>query len=365
MINLLSFNIMQQMININKLVINPEYESLLPPISDDDFKKLETSMLNEGILHPFVINNEKTVLDGHTRLRICKLHSIMQVPYIVRTFQSKIEEKEFVLSFNLNRRHLSTHQKIEIGLHILKIEMAKAKQRQIQAGTAFGTGHPKEHPPNQEEAARKKKESESMFIAAKKVELNTETLRKADKIHNLSEVDDDAKCLWNDVISGKCSIHKAYVSLQEREGEKSKIELVQNVNSKYSIININPPHYDYQKLKAIMLPLEEDAMVWLWSSNQFLPSAFALLESWGLRYRTMLTWVKTKRRRNNKQWLLDQTEHCLLATKGSPSLTLTDQSTVLIDSSNEWHKKPLTFYHLIDSLSSGKRIDLFPSERGE
>ena len=351
------------MININELVVNSEYASFLPPISDDDFEKLETSILDEGILHPFMINNEKTVLDGHTRLKICKLHSIMQVPYIVRTFQLKIEEKGFVLSFNLNRRHLSPHQKIEIGLHILKIEMTKAKQRQIQAGTAFGTGHPKEQPLDQGEATRKKKESESMVIAAKKVELNTETLRKAHKIHRLSEVDDDTKSLWNDITSGKCSVHKAYALLQERK--KSKIELVQNANSKYSIININPPHYDYKKLETIMLPLEEDAMVWLWSSNQFLPSAFALLESWGLRYRTMLTWVKNKRRRNNKQCLLDQTEHCLLATKGSPTLNLTDQSTVIIAATYERHQKPIAFYQLIDSLSTGKRIDLFSSDGGE
>lgn len=357
------------MININELVVNPEYESLLPPLSDDDFRKLEASILNDGVLHPFVINQEKIILDGHTRLRICKLHSIIQVPYIVRAFQTRIEEKEFVLSFNLNRRQLSAQQKMEIGLEILKIEMIKAKQRQIQAGVKFGMGHSKEVTPNQVEAAGKerkgKKDTEAITIAAKKIDLSSEILRKAYKIQKLSEVDDDTKKIWNSVTSGRCDVHKAYTLLQEREKRDEKKEIAPYTNSKYSIININPSTYDYKELEALKLPLEKDAMVWLWSSNQFLPFAFALLTSWNLTYRTMLTWVKTKRYMNKNQWLIDQTEHCLLATNGSPALTLTDQSTALIGASYGKHQKPPRFYTLIDSLSTGRRIDLFSLDGDE
>lgn len=356
------------LIDISELVINPEYNSLLPPPSNDDFEKLEASILNDGILHPFVISEKNVILDGYTRLRICKLHSIMQVPYIVRAFQTRTEEKEFVLSFNLNRRHLSPQQKMEIGLEILKIEMEKAKQRQIQAGVRFGKSHPKEVPQNQEEAAVSgipSKNLEAIIIAARKVDINAETLRKAHKIQKLSEVDEDAKKIWDDVTSSKCDVQKAYTVLQEREKKDEKKQLVPDTNSKYSIVNINPSHYVYKELKAIKLPLEKDAMVWLWSSSQFLPFAFDLLSSWHLTYRTILTWVKTKRSRNKNQWLVDQTEHCLLATIGSPALNLIDQSTVLIGASYKKHRKPLEFYTLIDSLNTGKRIDLFSSEGGE
>ena len=353
------------LIDINELVVDQEYDSLLAQLSDDDFEKLETSILNEGILHPFVINQEKVILDGYTRLRICKSRSIMQVPYITRTFQTRIEEKEFVLTFNLSRRQLSTQQKMEIGLEILKIEMVKAKQRQIQAGTEFGMGHAKEIPHDYVEpidGREKRKDSEAIIIAAKKVNLNAETLRKAHKIQKLSEGDDDIKKIWDDVTSSKCDVHKAYALLQERERKDEKKQLAPDTNSKYSIVNINPSHYDYKELKSIKLPLEKDAMVWLWSSNQFLPFAFDLLSSWHLTYRTILTWVKTKRSRNKNQWLVDQTEHCLLATIGSPALNLIDQSTVLIGASYKKHQKPPEFYTLIDSLNTEKRIDLFSSE---
>jgi N6-adenosine-specific RNA methylase IME4 len=149
------------------------------------------------------------------------------------------------------------------------------------------------------------------------------------------------------------------------EDKKSKMKIAQSDGSKYSIVNINPPHYDYKELKALVLPLRKDAIVWLWSSNRFLPSAFALIQFWGLQYRTMLTWVKTKRRKSGSQWLIDQTEHCLLATTGSPTLNLTNQSSVLIAASSNRHQKPPEFYHIIYSLNGGDQIDMYSIEAGE
>ena len=355
-----------QMINVKDLIVDQEYGSLLPQVPDDDFEKLEASILKEGVLHPFVINQDNIVLDGHTRLRICKLHSILQVPYVVHVSATKMDEAEFVLAFNLNRRHLSAQQKVEIGLHILKIEMAKAKQRQIETGTTVGVGHPKKHTQDIGESSGKaRKDSESLLIAAKKVDMNSETLRKAYKIQKQSEVDEGTKRLWDDITSGGISVHDAYASLQEQE-RKGKMEMVQDTDNRYSIVNVNPPRYDCKELKTLVLPLKKDAVVWLWSSNQFLPSAFALLEFWGLQYRTMLTWVKGKRRKGGTQWLVDQTEHCLLATTGSPALKLTDQSSVLIaTSASRRPRKPHEFYLLIDTLSEGNRINMFSPKGGE
>ena len=144
---------------------------------------------------------------------------------------------------------------------------------------------------------------------------------------------------------------------------QQNMETMQDNRTLYSIVNVNPPRYDCKKLKTLILPLKKDAMVWLWSSNQFLPSAFAIIEFWGLRYRTMLTWVKTRRRKSNTQWLVDQTEHCLLATKGSPILNLTNQSSVLIAAVSGRYQKPREFYQIIDSLGEGDRIDMFSQKR--
>lgn len=353
-----NLNMMQQQstIKIGELVIDPIYEGLLPLLSEEDFNKLEASVLRDGILHPFLINQDNVILDGYTRLRICRKYAIREVPFIVRTFSTKIEEEEFVLSFNLNRRHLTVHQKVELGLAILKIEMIKAKGRQKQAGADFGRSHPKELTLNDGDAVEVEK-GEAIDLAAKKVCLGSETLRKAHRIRELAATDDDAKALWANLAEGKDNVHGAYTKLQEKK-EVAKDLLSES--KRFYVINVSPSRYDYEELKDISFPFSnENCMIWLWSSNQFLPSAFSLLNRWGFQYRTMLTWVKSKRKSGSK-WLLDQTEHCLLATKGSPHINLTNQSTALIAASCGRHQKPEEFYSLLDSLCNGEWTNFFP-----
>jgi len=82
----------QGKVKISELQVNQEYENLLPPLLDEDLKNLEKSILKDGILHPFIINPDKVVLDGHHRLINCQRHSITEVPFIERSFKTDLEE---------------------------------------------------------------------------------------------------------------------------------------------------------------------------------------------------------------------------------------------------------------------------------
>ena len=52
----------------------------------------------------------------------------------------------------------------------------------------------------------------------------------------------------------------------------------------------------------------DDCILWLWTTNAFLPVAFDVLKAWGFEYKTTLTWVKQKM--GIGDWLRGQTEHC-------------------------------------------------------
>src|SRR5262249_17965010 len=91
-----------------------------------------------------------------------------------------------------------------------------------------------------------------------------------------------------------------------------------------------------------------DAVLWLWTTNAHLPDAFGVVEAWGFRYKTVLTWVKE--RLGLGDWLRNKTEHCLLAVRGRPVLTLAAQSTVLHATAREHSRKPEEFYALVESL---------------
>jgi MT-A70 len=70
-----------------------------------------------------------------------------------------------------------------------------------------------------------------------------------------------------------------------------------------------------------------NCVLWLWTTNHFMPFAYQILEAWGFDHKTIFTWDKGQIWLGD--WLRGQTEHCILAVRGHPTVTLRGQSTLL------------------------------------
>ena len=56
------------------LKIDPEFESRIPPLTEEEFKQLEENILAEGtILMPLIVWGD-TIVDGHNRYKIAQAH---------------------------------------------------------------------------------------------------------------------------------------------------------------------------------------------------------------------------------------------------------------------------------------------------
>jgi N6-adenosine-specific RNA methylase IME4 len=63
-------------------------------------------------------------------------------------------------------------------------------------------------------------------------------------------------------------------------------------------------------------------------------------------------------------WLRGQTEHCVLAVRGIPTVTLSNQTTLLQAPARAHSVKPVEFYNLVESLCPAPRYaDLFSGYR--
>ena len=120
-----------------ELKINPEYEKILPPLSDEEYEALKNSIQKEGLLIPIVVNEQNTIVDGHHRYKICKQLGI-SIRVVTKKFSSKLEERKFVILSNLHRRHLNAFQKAEMGMLLYEIEKEKAKVRRARHVGADG-----------------------------------------------------------------------------------------------------------------------------------------------------------------------------------------------------------------------------------
>jgi len=106
----------------------------------------------------------------------------------------------------------------------------------------------------------------------------------------------------------------------------------------------------------------EDAHIWLWTSNQYLPKSIQLLERWGLKYLSIITWVKDS---GIGAWFANNTQHLLFAYN-EKCLFLKDRykPTGIIQKKERIHsRKPHLFYTYIEGISSEPRIELFARHR--
>ncbi len=93
------------------LKIDPEFQSQIPPLTDDEFKQLEENILKEGkLISPlFVWNN--TLVDGHNRYAILQKHPEIYFSTMPLPFESREEVLAWICKNQLGRRNLTPEQK--------------------------------------------------------------------------------------------------------------------------------------------------------------------------------------------------------------------------------------------------------------
>ena len=195
------------------LRVNPEYEKLLPKMSDEEFAELKASIQTEGQHYPIVANENLEILDGHHRFKACEELGI-ETDFEVRKFEDKLLEKKFVIEANLRRRHLNKFQLVELGVPLLEIERELAKKRQA-AGGKIGRNIQLGLAPDDAKPAFKK--SKATAAVAKKVGVSTRTFERGKKVLEKASEEDKQK-----LREGKTSISKVYRELvaPEREVEQ-------------------------------------------------------------------------------------------------------------------------------------------------
>ena len=191
------------------LRLNPEYDKLLPRMSEEEFAELKLSIQTEGQHYPIIVNGNLEVLDGHHRFRACTELGI-EPDFEVKQFEDKLLEKKFVIEANLRRRHLNNFQLIELAVPLLEIEKALAKKRQSKGGRngrdlQLGVASEDSFP----EPEFRGKAAEAV---AKKAGVSTRTLERGKKIIEKASEDEKQK-----LREGKTSIARVYQEIVNEE----------------------------------------------------------------------------------------------------------------------------------------------------
>ena len=91
--------------------IDHEFETRIPPLSQEEFRKLEENILADGIIYTPILLWNDVIIDGHNRYRILLKHP--EIPYSVREiyFKNRNEALSWICENQLGRRNLTPAQK--------------------------------------------------------------------------------------------------------------------------------------------------------------------------------------------------------------------------------------------------------------
>ena len=111
-----------------EIIIDPEFEKLIPPLETEEYKQLEENIMKDGCREALTVWNG-ILVDGHNRYRICTEHHIkFQTKNM--DFPNREAVIEWILKNQLGRRNLSGFQKAELVLRLKPIVQEKAKEKQ-------------------------------------------------------------------------------------------------------------------------------------------------------------------------------------------------------------------------------------------
>lgn len=355
-----------------ELRIDEGLRALIPPLSAEERDLLEQSILAHGCRDPLVVWNG-TLIDGHNRYEICQRHG---VPF--KTVQidlpSREDAEDWMDANQLGRRNLTPDAfKWILGRRYNRTKKAKGapagnQNRAVQKG---------QNDPVESTAAKLAKEHAVSEATVKRAAKFAEEVESVPEIRQAVEQ-------GKPVLQVKREL-KERAREQRREENRNKVASVQSPDklveqAKFATIVIDPPwdwgdegdvnqlgraKPDYSTMSIVELldlPVgamaDDDCHLYLWITNRSLPKGFALIERWGFRYITALTWVKPYFGMGN--YFRGQTEHVLFAVKGSQPLKRKDIGTVFNAPRGKNHSsKPSEFYDIVESASPGPYLEMF------
>lgn len=132
------------MLKLEDLVVDKEFEELLPVLTQEEFNRLEQSILKNGMLDPIKVWEEPNtgkyiIIDGHNRCKILKKNNLDCPNWNIctiteTTLKTRDDVKRWMLELQLGRRNLSEAEKYEIVQKFKSVFEQKAKKNQALGG---------------------------------------------------------------------------------------------------------------------------------------------------------------------------------------------------------------------------------------
>lgn len=118
------------------MTIDEEFQKLIPPLTDDEYRQLEENCIKEGIRETILVwdrGDDLVIVDGHNRYQIARKHEL-KWHYKEMHFESREAVKEWIILNQFGRRNLSAYDRSILALKLKPVIAEKAKKNESKGG---------------------------------------------------------------------------------------------------------------------------------------------------------------------------------------------------------------------------------------
>ncbi len=272
-------------------------------------------------MHPIVVRGDGRLIAGQRRLAACRRLGWKSVPVTYVDLEDIVRGE---YAENAFRKDFLPSEIDAIRRAIEPFERAAAKERQRQHGN---TAPGRKHSGQISTSEGRTRDKIAAFAG-----ISGRSLSKVRAVVEAAEREPRKFGALVAEMDRNRRIDAVYRKLCRMQDEEKKLS-VAPVKGRYRTIVLDPPwkfdadqerktpqfYSTMTKEELLALPVgswaEPDCHLYLWATNYDLRNAFELMEAWGFRYVTMLTWVKTPVF-GLGAYFRNTTEHCLFGVHG-------------------------------------------------
>ena len=197
------------------IAIDSEFQSLIPPLSEDEYERLEKSILSEGVRNPIITWNG-TIIDGHNRYNVCEEHGI-ECPQVEKQFPSREAAKIWIIENQFGRRNLSPYDRSVLALKLEPLYTAEAERRHAANGGDHGNQYTGGKVADVQNSALPPDKGKTRDKVAAAAGVSHDTIRKVKVIETEAAKGNETAIEARAAIkSGEKSINKAYTEIRPK-----------------------------------------------------------------------------------------------------------------------------------------------------
>ncbi len=189
------------------IIIKDELKDYIPPLSAEEFAKLEDNILLEGCRDALILwkdNQDYVLVDGHNRYKICSHHKI-DFNFVLADFKNIDEVKDWMINNQLGKRNLTEEAKSYLRGQQYSQEKKQGKRSDLTSGQ------------NVQKSETREKLAQQHKVSAKTIQRDEKYAQAIDKL-----VQGDNSLRWS-ILNRELDLPKRVaVELLEKTAEDVK-----------------------------------------------------------------------------------------------------------------------------------------------